>query len=181
VYSKNVAFVNGAANNIRSTTLRPNFLFSYDIEDRLNVELTGSVSFYTGRYSLQPALNTNYVKQNYGVTTTNYLPLGFSLHNEFNYILNTGRADGYNTNIPLWNVSLAKSFLKNDRGEVKLGVLDLLNKNNGITRTVNQGSILDEKYNVLQRYFMLSFTYSLNKAGLKAKGGAQIRLKTLER
>lgn len=112
---------------------------------------------------------------------TNYLPMGFYLNNEFNYILNTGRADGYNTSIPLWNVSLARSFLKNDRGEVKLGIMDLLNKNNGITRSVNQGSIVDERYNVLQRYFMLSFTYSLNKAGLKTKGGMQMKIKTLDR
>jgi hypothetical protein len=181
IYSRNVAFVNGTANNISSTTLRPNFLFGYDIENRLNVELTGSVSFYNGSYSLQPALNTSYVRQNYGVTMTNYLPMGFYLNNEFNYILNTGRADGYNTSIPLWNVSLARSFLKNDRGEVKLGIMDLLNKNNGITRSVNQGSIVDERYNVLQRYFMLSFTYSLNKAGLKTKGGMQMKIKTLDR
>jgi hypothetical protein len=181
VYSRNVAFVNGLANNITSTTLRPNFSFSYDIEDRLNVELTSSVSFYTGHYSLQPALNTNYVRENYGVAATNYLPFGFSLHNEFNYILNTGRADGYNTSIPLWNVSLAKSFLRNDRGELKLGAMDLLNKNSGITRSVNQGSILDERYNVLQRYFLLSFTYSLNKAGLKTKGGAQIKIRSMDR
>jgi hypothetical protein len=181
IYGRNVAFVNGTANNIRSTTLRPNFLFGYEIENRLNVELTGSVSFYNGSYSLQPALNTSYVRQNYGATMTNYLPMGFYLNNEFNYILNTGRTDGYNTSIPLWNVSLARSFLKNDRGEVKFGVMDLLNKNNGITRSINQGSVVDERYNVLQRYFMLSFTYSLNKAGLKTKGGMQMKIKTLDR
>jgi hypothetical protein len=111
----------------------------------------------------------------------NYLPWGLSLFNEFNYVLNTGRADGYNMRIPLWNLSVAKSFLRNDRGELKLGGMDLLNKNSGITRSVGQGSILDEKYNVLRRYFMLSFTYSLNKAGLKTKGGPQIKIRSMER
>lgn len=159
----------------------PNLSFSYDIEDKFDVELTGSASFYSGRYSLQPSLNTHYVRQNYGVTTTNYLPLGFSVHNEFNYILNTGRSNGYNTSIPLWNVSLAKYFGKSNRWEAKLSAMDLLNKNTGITRTISQGSILDERYNVLQRYFMLGFTYSLNKAGLKTKGGMQIRMRALER
>jgi len=181
IYSLNTAFVNGAANRISSTTLRPNLSFDYDITDKFDLELTASISFYTGSYSLQPLLNTHYLRHNYGATTTNYLPLGFSLHNEFTYILNTGRSDGYNTNIPLWNASLAKSFLKNDRAEVKLGVMDLLNRNNGITRSVNQGNILDERYNVLHRYFLLSLTYSLNKAGLRTKGGPNIKIRSFDR
>ena len=181
IYSRNIAFINGAANRIGSTTLRPNCSFSYDINDKFDLELTASVAFYSASYSLQPTLNTHYLRHNYGATTTNYLPLGFTLHNEFNYILNTGRSDGYNTNIPLWNVSLAKSFLRNDRAELKLGVMDLLDKNNGITRSVNQGNILDERYNVLHRYFLLSLTYSLNKAGLKTKGGPNIKIRSFER
>ncbi|MBS1604222.1 MAG: TonB-dependent receptor [Bacteroidetes bacterium] len=181
IYSLNKAFVNGAANRITSTTLRPNLSFDYDIADKFDLELTASVSFYTGTYSLQPALNTHYLRHNYGATTTNYLPLGFSLHNEFSYILNTGRSDGYNTNIPLWNISLARPFLKNDRAEIKLGVMDLLDRNNGITRSINQGNILDERYNVLHRYFLLSLTYSLNKAGLRTKGGPNIKIRSFDR
>jgi len=181
IYSRNIAFVNGAANRISSTTLRPNLSFSYDIKDKFDLELTASLSFYSGSYSLQPALNTQYLRHNYEATTTNYLPLGFSLHNKFTYILNTGRSDGYNTSIPLWNVSLARSFLHNDRAEIKLGVMDLLDKNNGITRSVNQGNILDERYNVLHRYFLLSLTYSLNKAGLRTKGGPNIKIRSFER
>jgi len=181
IYSRNINFVNGAANRISSTTLRPNLSFSYDITDKFDLELTASISFYTAGYSLQPSLNTHYLRHNYAATTTNYLPLGFSLHNEFTYILNTGRPDGYNTNIPVWNASLAKSFLRNDRAEIKFGVMDLLDKNNGITRSVNQGNILDERYNVLHRYFLLSLTYSLNKAGLKTKGGPNIKIRSFER
>jgi hypothetical protein len=108
---------------------------------------------------------------------TNYLPWHISLHNDFSYVINTGRADGFNENIPLWNASVAKSFLKNSRAELKFSVQDLLNKNTGITRSSNQGYIVDEKYNVLQQYFLLSFTYSLNKSGLN-QGGPRAVIKT---
>ena len=178
-YSKNVDFINGATDNSNSVTLRPGFTYSYTGSDKLDLQLKAAVSFISGRYALQPALNTNYARQNYGVNMTNYLPLHFSLHNEFNYIINTGRSNGYNSSIPLWNTWLAKSFLRNDRAELKFGVMDLLDRNTGITRNINQGSIMDERYNVLQRYFLLSFTYSLNKSGLHPKGGPHIDLRTI--
>jgi hypothetical protein len=179
VYSRNAGFINGDKNNIRTLTFKPNFSFTYNEGDKLDLELTAAVSLNTGRYSLEPGLNTNYVQQNYGVNMTNYLHAGLSLHNEFSYIFNTGRPSGYNTTTALWNLSLAKSLLRYDRGELKLSVMDLLNQNSGITRSVGQGNIQDEKYNVLRRYFLLSFTYSLNKSGLKAKGGPQMRIRTI--
>jgi len=178
-YSKNVDFINGATDNSGSLTLRPEFTYNYTGSDKMDLQLTAAVAFISGRYSLQSALNTHYQRQNYGVNMTNYLPLHFSLHNEFNYIINTGRSNGYNSSIPLWNTWLAKSFLHNDRAELKLGVMDLLDRNTGITRNINQGSIVDERYNVLQRYFLLSFTYSLNKSGLHSKGGPKIDIRTI--
>ncbi|HTR29365.1 MAG TPA: TonB-dependent receptor [Puia sp.] len=181
VYSQNAAFINGVKNNIGSTSLRPAVSYAYDPNDQVDAEVSAAVSFNSGRYSLQPGLNTNYVRQTYGVIMTNYLPKGVSIHNEFNYIFNTGRPPGYNTSVPLWNVSVARSLFRHDRGEVKFSVLDVLGQNTGITRSIEQGSVQDEKYNVLQRYFLLSFTYSLNKSGLKTKGGPQIKVRTMDR
>jgi hypothetical protein len=178
-YGENVAFLNGAQNRIHSTTVGPRLSFDYSRDSKLDLELTASISVNTGSYSLQPALNTHYMRQNYGVNGTGYLPWRISVHSEFNAIFNTGRTDGYNTTIPLWNASVAKALLKNDRGEIKFGVMDLLNRNTGITRSINQGSIVDEQYNVLRRYFLLSFTYSLNKAGLGAKGGPVMKIRTI--
>ncbi len=179
VYSRNAAFINSAQNNIRSTSFRPAISYTYNPNDKLDLELTAAVSLNSGRYSLEPDLNTNYVRQNYGVNLTNYLPAGVSIHNEFNYIFNTGRPPGYNTSIPLWNLSAAKSLFRHDRGEIKVSVMDVLDQNTGVTRSMEQGSVQDERYNVLQRYFLLSFTYSLNKSGLKARGGPQIKVRTI--
>jgi len=68
--------------------------------------------------------------------------------------------------------------LKNDRGEIKFSVTDLLKQNTGISRSSNYGYITDEKYNVLQRYSLLTFTYSLNKSGLR--GGPKAVIKTFD-
>lgn len=176
---KNIAFVNGVRNSIATTTIGPNLSYNFSKDDKVDIDITASLTYNEAKYSLQSALNTSYMRQNYGVDITNYLPWGISLHNEFNYILNTGRTGGYNTSVPLWNASIAKAFLKNSRGELKLSVADLLNQNTGISRTSNLGYVLDEKYNVLRRYFLLSFTYSISKSGLRSGGGPVIKMRTI--
>jgi hypothetical protein len=102
---------------------------------------------------------------------TNYLPWSLVLNQSLNYTINSGRAAGYNTAIPIWNASLSKLFLKNKRAEVKLSAYDLLNKSAGISRTVLQSQIIDQQYNVISRYFLIGFTYSLQKSGLSGGAG----------
>jgi hypothetical protein len=175
-YQRNASFLNGARNDITSAAVGPNLSLEYT---RLGIHLNASVTFNSARYSLQSSLNTTYMQQNYGVELNTNLPFKLFLHQEFNYMLNTGGTGNYNSSIPLWNASLSKYVFKNDRGEFKFSVMDLLNRNTGVTRSVEQGSILDQRYNVVQRYFTVGFTYSLQRSGLKAGGGAQVRVRTI--
>ncbi|HTJ13013.1 MAG TPA: outer membrane beta-barrel protein [Dinghuibacter sp.] len=177
-YSQGLSYINGNRNRITSLNLGPNLSYSFNPNKRNSVTLSANVSLNIAQYSLEPALNTDYIRQNYGVDLIDDLPLGISLHNNFNYIVNTGRIGSYNINIPLWNSSVSKYVFKNDRGELRLSLMDALGRNTGITRNVDQTAIQDERYNVLQRYILLSFTYSLNKSGLKTGGGTNVRVRT---
>ncbi|BAV09622.1 Carboxypeptidase regulatory-like domain-containing protein [Filimonas lacunae] len=169
-YNRNIAFLNNEQNVISNLSIGPMFSWNYGIDDVIDIHLSSRFSISKATYSLQPASNTNYLQQTYGGDLTYYLPWSMVLNNQFNYVLNSGRTSGFNTQVPLWNASIAKSFLKNKRAEIKLSVYDLLNKNIGITRTASQSQIVDQRYNVLNRYFLLGFTYSLNKSGLKQMG-----------
>jgi hypothetical protein len=171
-YMRNIAFLNGARNNISNLGVGPSLTYGFAQDGLMDINATARLSISKATYSLQPMLNTNYLQQTYNIEMNNYLPLGLVMNNSFNYTVNSGRADGFNTKVPYWNASLAKAFMKNKRGELKLNVFDLLNKNIGINRSANQNYIEDTRYNVLQRYFLVTFTYRLNKAA--AGGGARI-------
>lgn len=175
-YSRNIAFLNGDRNNIGNLGIGPSLGYSFAKDGLMDINATARLSISKATYTLQPRLNTNYLQQTYNVEMNNYLPLGLMMNNSFNYIINSGRADGFNTKVPFWNASLAKAFMKNKRAEIKLTVFDLLNKNVGINRTANQNYIEDTRYNVLQRYFLLSFTFRLNKSA--AGGGVRIITRT---
>ena len=48
---------------------------------------------------------------------------------------------------------------------MQLSVFDLLNQNKSITRTVTASYVQDQINEVLQQYFMLTFTYKLKTFG----------------
>ena len=166
----NNGYINGAKNEIDNITFSPNLSYSFSLEGKLDIMATARLNLSKAKYSLQPILNTNYQQQVYGMDMTNYMPWGLVLNNSFNYTVNTGRGAEFDVKVPLWNASIAKSFLKNKRAEIKLSVYDLLNENKGISRNANANYIEDTRFNVLQRYFLLGFTFSLNKSGNTSTG-----------
>jgi 5-hydroxyisourate hydrolase-like protein (transthyretin family) len=171
-YSKTKQFINTAANTIRTVTLGPALRFDLSPADKLDLSLGGSFNYYKTTYSLQAANNISYFSQQYEGEVNWQLPARFFLSTSLTYTINSQRAAGFNTQVPLWNASFSRQFLRFNRGELKLSVFDLLNQNVGITRTSNQNYLEDSRITNLRRFFMLSFTYSLSKNGLAAAGSA---------
>lgn len=165
-YSKTKQFINTAPNTIGTVMLGPSVRFDLSPSDKLDMSLNGGVNYYKTTYSLQAALNTSYFSQQYEGEINWQLPASFYLTTSFTYTINSQRAAGFNTRVPLWNAAFSRQFLRFNRGELKLSVFDLLDQNVGISRTSNQNYIEDSRVKNLQRFFMLSFTYSLSKNGL---------------
>ncbi|MEO8171833.1 MAG: outer membrane beta-barrel protein [Sediminibacterium sp.] len=166
----NISFLNGARNEIDNVSLSPNLTYNFSLENKIDINATGRLNISKVKYALQPMLNSNYLQQVYGFDMTNYLPWGLVLNNNFNYTINSGRADGFNTTVGYWNASIAKSFLKNKRAEIKFSAFDILDQNKGVSRSSSQNYLEDSRYNVLQQYFTLGATFSLNKAGNAGSG-----------
>ena len=177
--NNNISYANGLLNTIVTKSTGPSMSYAYIVDDVIDINLTARYSFSQTSNEVNPTLNTNFLTKVFGADMTNYLPLNIVLNQSFNYAINTGRAEGFNTAIPIWNASFSKFFLKNKRAEIKMSAFDLLNKNIGINRNVSQNQIVDRSYNVISQYFMLTFTYSLQKSGLGGgarPGGMMIRM-----
>jgi len=58
-------------------------------------------------------------------------------------------------------------FLKDNRGELKLSVFDALKQNTSIARTVSESYIEDKNTQILTRFYMLTFTYSIRHFKVK--------------
>jgi len=85
--------------------------------------------------------------------------------------MNRGQSEGFNQSVPLWNAGIAKLFFKKQQGELRFSVFDLLNQNKSITRNTELNYVEDVRTQVLNRYFLLSFTYHLRSFKGAKNGG----------
>ena len=158
----------------------PSFTYTYALDEVMDVNLTARHTYSNTNNALNKALNTNYLTRVYGADVTNYLPFEIVFNQSLNYTINEGRAPGYNTAVPIWNASFSKFFMKNKRAELKISAFDILNKNVGVARNVSQNQIVDQSYNVINQYFLIGFTYSLQKSGLTGQnsgGGPRMMIR----
>jgi outer membrane receptor protein involved in Fe transport len=169
-YTKNKSFINSAANSINTLNISPDVRVDLEATEKLDISVSAGVNYYKTQYGLQASLNTKYLNHTYSTEINWQLPKSFFFNTEFTYIINNQLASGFNAKVPLWNAFISKQFLRYNRGEIKLSAFDMLKQNIGVSRSTSQNYIEDKRVKNLQRFFLLSFTYSLTKNGLSSPG-----------
>jgi hypothetical protein len=91
------------------------------------------------------------------------------LESNFNYSVYKNESLGFNQNIPLLNASIRQLIGKTNRIEMRFAAFDIFNRNQSISQTAPQNSILITKASTLARYFMLSFSYNIKGFETKLK------------
>jgi hypothetical protein len=170
-YSRDVNILYQEENVTNTFVVTQTAGINLNIKDALIVGLNASVAYNKATYSKLSSQNNKYFTQTYSADISYTFLKSLVFSTDFDYYINTGRADGFNQSIPLWNSSLAYQLFKKKNGELKFSVNDLLNQNQSISRTISDGYIQDTRSTVLKRYFLLTFTYNLNRAGNNERRG----------
>jgi hypothetical protein len=160
-FTKAPGIVNNRMNESNSQNYNLSLSLNSNVSTTVDFTLSSNSSYTNSKNSLNPELNNNYLNQNSKIK----LNVIFLKHGVFNTELNhqyyQGLSAGYNPSFLLWNAGLGYKFLKRQQAEIRFSVFDMLGQNQSITRNVTELYIEDTQTNLLQRYFMITFTYNV--------------------
>ncbi len=152
-------------NNVKNYSTSNNYgagaTLSSNISKDVDFTLSTNTSYNTVDNTLQKQLNTTYLNQ---ISRAKFQIMpwkGLVLQSEITHQINSGLSQAINTNFILLNAGLGYKFLKDRSAEIRLIGFDLLKQNTNISRNTTETYYEDIKNNILQRYFMLNFTYTI--------------------
>jgi len=162
-YEKRPGQVNNELSFNNSSRLSTGISISSNISDQVDFNISTRISFNNVENTLNPSLNNKYYNQRTRFNFSWIIWEGFIYRLDLNHQINSGLSEGFDNNFLLMNMSLGKKVFKNQRGEVSLNVYDLLGQNTSVRRNVTDVYIEDIQNNVLQRYFMLTFSFNIRR------------------
>ncbi len=155
----------GQINDLINYSNNQNYWFGVSLSSNISEKIDFNISTRS-HYNVVTNTNRPVLDNDYYTHSTHFKYRwvffdGFVYRANLNYQLNTGLSQGYDNSAMLLNMSAGKKFLKNDLAELSINVYDLLQQNNNANRNINELYIQDRQSTVLQRYFMLTFTYNI--------------------
>lgn len=163
-YAKQPGLVDNIKNISNSYNYNLGAVLASNINEYIDFTLSYSANINDVTNTIRTA-NNNYFAQSAGLTTNFLTKKGAFFQNDISNQSYNGLGEGFNQSYWLWNMAVGQKFLKDQKGELKLSVFDLLKQNKSISRDVTESYVQDVKNQVLQQYFMLTFTYKLKTFG----------------
>jgi uncharacterized membrane protein YgcG len=170
-YSQDASILYKVKNMSYTTSASERINFNYNIPDKLDITSSARLTYNSTKYSVQAQNNQKYINQTYSLEATYTIMKLWNLSSDFDYFKNNGLANGFNKGIPIWNLYVSRFLFKKKNGEIRFSVNDALNQNKSISRSSSDTYIQDTYTQVLSRFFLVSFSYQLNKFGGRSPQG----------
>jgi hypothetical protein len=161
-YSKVPGLVNQLQNFANTFNINTGIVIGSNISEQVDFTISHTSNINFVENTVLSAQNSNFFINTSNVKLNVMPTSSWVIQSDINYTNFSGLGSDFNQNFFLWNAGIAYKFMKR-MAEVKLSVFDLLNQNNNINRTVTETYIEDTRSNVLNRYYMLTFTYNIRK------------------
>jgi hypothetical protein len=160
-YSRSPGLVNNVQTQSSTYVPTGGIILSSNISEKIDFTIG-----YTGTYNviqntIQTNANNNYYTHSANAKFNWLFWKGFVFNTSLQNSYYKGSSQGFNQNIFLWNLALGYKFLKDKSLDIRASVNDVLNQNSGLSRTVSQTYIEDDRSLVLRRYMLLTVTWTL--------------------
>lgn len=167
--SNNPTFINGVLNESNNKNYDLNFGLSFTPSDKLIIGMNGGLGINNIKFSLSEAQNQNIRNNSFDASVKwNFIKKTF-LETNLDYKYFRNERFGFETDIPIFNCSVRRLFMKENKFELRLAAFDIFNKRQNIVQSGFQNTVSSQRALTLARYFMLSVTYNLKGHESKLK------------
>ena len=162
-YSRIPGMIDDQVNYANNINFGTGLNISSNISEKIDFNVSSNFNYNIVENTLRTNQNNNYYTLSSNLRYNWILWKGIVYRTELNHQYNSGLSAGVDNSYLLWNMSLGKKVFKNQQGEISLSVNDLLKQNVSIQRNIASDYIEDVQSTVLQRYFMVTFSYNIRK------------------
>lgn len=161
IYTRTPSIYEGTEQYSDNKGLGLGAVLASNISEYVDFTVSSTSNFNRAESSFDTGNNLEYFNQETGLKLSLIAKNGLFFKTDLYHNYYSGLSADYSENYILWNAAVGYKFLKNDRAELRLTAFDILKQNQSIARTVNELYIEDSITEVLQQYFMLSFSYTI--------------------
>lgn len=179
-YTNGINLLNDQENRTKQKTVGGTVRYNYTFKEILIVDLSANLSRQQTEYDFNQQQNQAYFNKTYTAEMNLTVLKNYQLNTAFNYYSYNSETTNFSQTIPILNIGISRFLLKNNVGELKIGVNNLFDQSLGVNQTATANYLQQTTSNNLGRYFMVSFTYALNKqlnpmgGGRKGPGGMRM-------
>ncbi|MCO5231540.1 MAG: outer membrane beta-barrel protein [Chitinophagales bacterium] len=162
-FNKVPNYINSSLYFNNSYNFNSGIVLGSNISEKIDFRISYTSNYNIVKYSQNTSTDNNFYSGLVNAAVNISPWKGWVYSSSFSYNHYAGLSDSYNLNDALWNMALGYKFLKKNNAEVNIQVVDILGKNNNVSRTNTETYIEDSRVNVLGRYFLVQFSYKFNK------------------
>jgi len=177
-YVKGLNLLNDQLSHTWQQTVGGSARYNFTYKEILTLDVSANLSHQETKYEFNKENNQVYFNKTYSAETNINFLKNYQFNSSFDYLIYNSQTTDYHQVIPLWNLAVSRFILKNNTGEVKFSVNNVLDKSLSVTQSASTNYLQQQVTNNLGRYFMISFTYALNKqlnpmGGMRRPGGGR--------
>ncbi len=171
-FTRGITLLNLQENRSDQRTYGGTVRYDYTLKELLTLGLSATLSQNRTEYSFNTKQNQQFLNETYtSEININFLK-NYSFNTSYDFYHYRSQTTDFDQTIPLLNLSVSRFILKNNVGELKFGVVNLLDKSLSVNQTATSNYLQQETTNNLGRYYTVTFTYALNKQ-LNPMGGGR--------
>ncbi len=159
-FNRTPTLLNGRINQGSTYALRFGSVLASNISPNLDFTVLYQGSYNLSRYTLTSSNTGDYYSHTLGLRFNAVALHGIVVREEVNHNLQSQVPTAYGQDVVLWNTTLGKKLLKNDRGEIRVTATDVLEQNRSVSRSVTETYVQDSRDQALGRYVQAVFTYT---------------------